>query len=40
MSRAVAHLLTIESPLGEIARFALVTSCPLAMIFAGRALPF
>ncbi|WP_282595916.1 MULTISPECIES: hypothetical protein [Bacteria] len=40
MAKAVARILTTESPLSEIARFALVTSCPLAMILAGRALPF
>ncbi|MGX7951310.1 hypothetical protein ACWPM1_01980 [Tsuneonella sp. HG249] len=40
MARAVARVLTIESPLCEVVRFALVTGCPLALIFAGRALPF
>jgi hypothetical protein len=40
MTRAVAHILRTESPVGEIARFALATGFPLALIFAGRALPF
>jgi hypothetical protein len=40
MARAVARVLTIESPMGEIVRFVLVTACPLALIFAGRVLPF
>lgn len=39
MSRAVVRLLSIESPLSEIGRFALVTGSALALIFAGRALP-
>ena len=39
MARAVARVLSNESPLCEIIRFALVTGCPLALIFAGRALP-
>lgn len=40
MAKAVAHILSAESPMGELARFALVTGCPLALILAGRALPF
>lgn len=40
MAKAVARILTHESPVGEVVRFALVTSCPLALIFAGRGLPF
>jgi hypothetical protein len=40
MAKAVAHVLTSESPIGEIVRFMLVTACPLALILAGRALPF
>jgi len=40
MAKAVAHVLTAESPACEIIRFVLATSCPLALIFAGRALPF
>jgi hypothetical protein len=40
MARAVARVLTTESPVWEVVRFALATACPLALIFAGRALPF
>jgi hypothetical protein len=40
MTRAVTRILTTESPVGEIVRFALATGFPLALIFAGRALPF
>jgi hypothetical protein len=40
MSRAVARILTDESAASEVLRFALVTACPLALIFAGRVLPF
>ena len=40
MNRAVAHILTAESPTCEVLRFAIATACPLALIFAGRALPF
>ena len=40
MARAVARVLTSESPVSEILRFVLVTACPFALIFAGRALPF
>jgi len=40
MARAVARVLTTESPVGEIIRFLLATACPLALIFAGRILPF
>jgi hypothetical protein len=40
MARAVARVLTIESPVWEVVRFVLATACPLALIFAGRALPF
>jgi len=40
MAKAVTRVLTNESPAGELIRFALVTACPLALIFAGRALPF
>jgi len=32
--------LTTESPTCEVIRFVLATVCPLALIFAGRALPF
>lgn len=31
---------TRESPLFEVARFLIATACPLALIFAGRFLPF
>jgi hypothetical protein len=40
MASAVARVLTIESPVWEVVRFTLATACPLALIFAGRALPF
>ncbi len=40
MAQAVARMLTIESPVCELVRFALATGCPLALILAGRALPF
>lgn len=40
MARAVALIATSESPLCEVVRFAIATACPLALIFAGRALPF
>ncbi|MGN3974538.1 hypothetical protein [Tsuneonella sp. SYSU-LHT278] len=40
MARAVAYISTAESPLVEVARFLIATACPLALIFAGRALPF
>jgi hypothetical protein len=40
MARAVAFFANDESPLCEVVRFALATACPLALIFAGRALPF
>ncbi len=40
MAKAVAHILTVDSPLCELVRFAIVTSCPLALVFAGRVLPF
>ncbi|MFA9201504.1 MAG: hypothetical protein ACEQR8_10040 [Cypionkella sp.] len=40
MARAAALFLTAESPAWEVARFAIATACPLALILAGRALPF
>ena len=40
MARAVAHVLTSESPALEVVRFTLVTGATLALIFAGRFLPF
>jgi hypothetical protein len=40
MARAVALIVTAESPACEIARFVLATACPLALIFAGRVWPF
>ncbi len=40
MTRAVARILTTESPVCEVLRFVLATGFPLALIFAGRALPF
>jgi hypothetical protein len=40
MARAVAFISTSESPLFEVVRFLVATACPLALIFAGRALPF
>lgn len=40
MAKAVARILTTESPVCEVLRFAIATACPLALIFAGRALPF
>ena len=40
MAKAVARILTTESPVSEVLRFALATGFPLALIFAGRALPF
>lgn len=40
MARAVAFIATSESPVCEVVRFAIATACPLALIFAGRALPF
>jgi hypothetical protein len=40
MARAVARVLTTESPACEILRFVLATGCPFALIFAGRVLPF
>lgn len=39
MAKAVARMLTTESPVCEVVRFILVTACPLALILAGRALP-
>ena len=40
MAKAVARILIAESPVCEVLRFVLATGCPLALIFAGRALPF
>ncbi len=40
MSRAVAYISTAESPVLEVVRFLIATACPLALIFAGRVLPF
>jgi hypothetical protein len=40
MATAVARILTSESAVCEAVRFAIATACPLALIFAGRALPF
>ena len=40
MARAIALARTIETPLFEAARIAIVTGSALALIFAGRVLPF
>lgn len=40
MTNAVAQIRTIEAPALEAARFAVVSGCALALILAGRALPF
>ncbi|WP_267896449.1 hypothetical protein [Tsuneonella amylolytica] len=40
MARAVALVAESESPVFEALRFAIATACPLALIFAGRFLPF
>ncbi|MCT2557747.1 hypothetical protein N0B51_02000 [Tsuneonella sp. YG55] len=39
MARAIAYISTAESPAIEVVRFLIATACPLALIFAGRALP-
>ena len=40
MARAVALMTQAESPVFEVARFVIASACPLALIFAGRFLPF
>ena len=40
MAKAVARIVTAESALSEVVRFAIATACPLALIAAGRFLPF
>jgi hypothetical protein len=40
MAKAVAFIANAESPLCEVTRFVIATACPLALIFAGRILPF
>lgn len=40
MARAVAYIATAQSPAFEAVRIVITTACALALIFAGRALPF